>query len=61
MQKNCQKNTKIFLEIGKNQENDITKIFQNNEFELVKMYKDINKIVRILELKKIYKNIKKSY
>ena len=52
LQKNCKKDTKIFLEIGKNQENDITKIFQNNEFELVKMYKDINEIVRILELKK---------
>lgn len=52
LQKNCKKDTKIFLEIGKNQENDITKIFQNNGFELLKMYKDINKIVRILELKK---------
>ena len=49
LQKNCKKDTKIFLEIGKNQENDIIEIFKNNEFELVKMYKDINKIVRILE------------
>ena len=42
---------KIFLQIGKNQENDIIKIFQNNGFELVKMYKDINGVVRVLELK----------
>lgn len=51
LQKNCKKDTKIFLEIGKNQENDIIKIFQNNGFELVKMYKDINEIVRVLEIK----------
>ena len=52
LQKNCKKDTKIFLEIGKNQEKDIIKIFQNNDFELIKMYKDINGIVRVLELKK---------
>lgn len=52
LQKNCKKNTKIFLEIGKNQENDIIEIFKNNKFELLKMYKDINGIIRILELKK---------
>ena len=51
LQKNCKKDTKIFLEIGKNQENDIIKIFQNNGFELLKMYKDINGIVRVLEIK----------
>ena len=53
LQKNCKRDTKIFLEIGKNQENYITKIFKNNEFELLKMYKDINGIVRVLEFKKI--------
>ena len=51
LQKNCKKDTNIFLEIGKNQEKDITKIFQNNGFELLKMYKDINEIVRILNFK----------
>ena len=51
LQKNCKKDTKIFLEIGKNQEKDIIKIFQNNGFELLKMYKDINGVVRVLELK----------
>lgn len=52
LQKNCKENTKIFLEIGKNQENNIIEIFKNNKFELLKMYKDINRIIRILELKK---------
>lgn len=52
LQKNCKENTKIFLEIGKNQENNIIEIFKNNKFELLKMYKDINGIIRILELKK---------
>lgn len=49
LQKNCKENTKIFLEIGKNQENNIIEIFKNNKFELLKMYKDINGIIRILE------------
>ena len=52
LQKNCKENTKIFLEIGKNQENNIIEIFKNNKFELLKIYKDINGIIRILELKK---------
>lgn len=51
LQKNCKKDTKIFLEIGKNQENNIIKIFQNNGFKFIKMYKDINGVVRVLELK----------
>lgn len=48
LKKNCKKNTKIFLEIGKNQEKDIQQIFENNGFVLVKLYKDINQIIRIL-------------
>lgn len=48
LRKNCKKNTKIFLEIGKNQEKDIQQIFENNGFILIKSHKDINQIVRVL-------------
>ncbi len=51
LKKNCKKNTKIFLEIGKNQEKDIQKIFKNEGFLLNNYYKDINQIIRILEFK----------
>ncbi|MDD2840090.1 MAG: peptide chain release factor N(5)-glutamine methyltransferase [Rickettsiales bacterium] len=48
LKKNCKNDTKIFLEIGKNQENDIQKIFENENFTLENFYKDINQITRIL-------------
>lgn len=52
LEKNLKENTKIFLEIGKNQEKDIKKIFNENGYELLKMYKDLAEINRILCFKK---------
>ena len=52
LEKNLKENTKIFLEIGKNQEKDIEKIFNENGYELLKMYKDLAEINRILCFKK---------
>lgn len=52
LDKNLKENTKIFLEIGKNQEKDIEKIFNENGYELLKMYKDLAEINRILCFKK---------
>jgi len=46
--KNLNKNGKIFLEIGQNQENDIIKIFQYNNFKLQSIQKDLGGIVRVL-------------
>lgn len=45
---NLTQNGHIFLEIGQNQENDIIKIFQKNNFKLKFMKKDLGGIVRIL-------------
>lgn len=52
LDKNLKENTKIFLEIGKNQEKDIKKIFNENGYKLLKMYKDLAEINRILCFKK---------
>lgn len=52
LEKNLKENTKIFLEIGKNQEKDIEKIFNENGYKLLKMYKDLAEINRILCFKK---------
>lgn len=52
LDKNLKENTKIFLEIGKNQEKDIEKIFNENGYKLLKMYKDLAEINRILCFKK---------
>ena len=52
LEKNLKESTKIFLEIGKNQEKDIEKIFNENGYELLKMYKDLAEINRILCFKK---------
>ncbi len=52
LDKNLKKNTKIFLEIGKNQEKDIEKIFNENGYKLLKIYKDLAEINRILCFKK---------
>ena len=48
LHKNTQDDTKIFLEIGQNQEKDIEKIFTNNNFNLFKIYKDLGNINRIM-------------
>ncbi len=48
LKKNINSDTKIFLEIGKNQENDIETIFKNEGFILKKMYKDLGGVNRIL-------------
>ncbi len=45
---NLKRNTKIFFEIGKGQENDIIDIFEKNNYELVKMYRDLSGINRVL-------------
>lgn len=52
LEKNLKENTKIFLEIGKNQEKDIEKIFNENGYKLLKIYKDLAEINRILCFKK---------
>jgi release factor glutamine methyltransferase len=49
LQKNCNSNTKIFLEIGNKQENDVEDIFKKNDFVMNNFYKDINSIIRVLE------------
>lgn len=46
--KNLKDNSKIFLEIGMGQENDIKNIFKKNNFILKKIYKDLAGINRIL-------------
>jgi len=48
LKKNIKEKTKIFLEIGQNQENDIINIFNSNNFRILKIYKDLSKINRIL-------------
>ena len=50
--KNLKENTKIFLEIGKNQEKDVEKIFDERGYKLLQMYKDLAEINRILCFKK---------
>ena len=52
LDKNLKENKKIFLEIGKNQEKDIEKIFNENGYKLLKIYKDLAEINRILCFKK---------
>lgn len=46
--KNCKQDTKIFLEIGYNQTDDVIKIFEKNNFLLYKIKKDLNNYNRIL-------------
>lgn len=43
---------KVFLEIGKGQENDIKKIFEAFGFKFIKYFKDLNGIIRVIELQK---------
>lgn len=45
-------NGKIFLEMGKGQENDIKKIFEAFGFKFQKYFKDLNGIIRVIELTK---------
>lgn len=47
-----EKNGKIFLEIGKNQEDDIKKIFEAFGFKFQNYFKDLNGIIRVIEFKK---------
>jgi release factor glutamine methyltransferase len=42
------KNGRVILEIGYNQAHDVIKIFESKEFKLLKIYKDINGLNRIL-------------
>lgn len=48
LQKNIKNSTKIFLEIGKGQENDIDYIFSANNYKLLNMYKDLSGVNRVL-------------
>lgn len=48
LQKNIKNSTKIFLEIGKGQENDINNIFSANNYKLLNMYKDLSGVNRVL-------------
>lgn len=43
---------RVFLEIGKGQENDIKKIFEAFGFKFEQCFKDINGIIRVIEFKK---------
>lgn len=53
LNKNIKNNTKIFLEIGKNQDDEIKRIFLNNSYQLLNIYKDLSNINRILCFTKI--------
>lgn len=46
--KNCKENTRIFLEIGYKQANDVINIFEQNNFVLHKIGKDLNGYDRIV-------------
>jgi release factor glutamine methyltransferase len=46
--KNCKEKTKIILEIGEEQEDQIIKIFENNKFKYISNYKDLAGIIRCL-------------
>lgn len=48
LKKNLKYNGKIFLEIGKNQENDVANMFLDNNFKIVDIYKDLAKVNRVL-------------
>ena len=43
---------KIFLEIGKNQHDDVKKIFEAFGFKFINYFKDLNGIIRVLEIQK---------
>lgn len=43
---------KIFLEIGKNQEEDVKKIFEAFGFKFINYFKDLSGIIRVIELQK---------
>lgn len=47
-----EQNGKIFLEMGKGQENDIKKIFEAFGFTFINYFKDLNGIIRVIELQK---------
>ena len=42
------KNGRVIMEIGYNQAHDVIKIFESKEFNLLKIYNDINNLNRIL-------------
>ena len=48
LHKNCKNTTKIFLEIGEGQKDDVVAIFQQNGFKFVKSINDYGGICRIL-------------
>lgn len=47
-----EKNGKIFLELGKGQENDVKKIFEAFGFKFEKYFKDLSGIIRVIEFSK---------
>ena len=47
-----EKGGKIFLEIGKGQENDVRKIFEAFGFKFEKFFKDLSGIIRVVEFSK---------
>ncbi|GHU27651.1 release factor glutamine methyltransferase [Bacilli bacterium] len=46
--KNVNKQSKIYIEIGQNQDNDVINIFKNNNFKLMGKEKDLGHVNRIL-------------
>lgn len=52
--KHLKPNTKIFLEIGKGQKNDVKKIFLENGFKMCDSYRDLGGIDRIVVFSKIF-------
>lgn len=56
LKKNCKHSTKIFLEIGINQKDNIIKIFEKNNFKFEKSAKDYGSIERILVFSNLQNN-----
>ena len=48
IRKNLNNNSRIYLEIGKDQDIDVETIFTNNGFKLLKKLKDLNNIYRVM-------------
>jgi release factor glutamine methyltransferase len=56
LQKNIKKKTSIFFEIGYKQAKNINKILIENNYKIKKIYKDYNKIERVIYIKYKTKN-----
>lgn len=48
LMKNCKESTKIFLEIGYEQANDVRQLFEHNNFKYIKLVQDLQGLDRVL-------------